>query len=75
MATKKPIRRGLVLGGGGILGAAWMVGALKAVEEIHGFDPRTADYIVSVSPARSCRHCSAPASASSTCWTTSRVNR
>lgn len=48
MATK-PIRRGLVLGGGGILGAAWMVGALKAVEEIHGFDPRTADYIVGTS--------------------------
>lgn len=45
----KPIRRGLVLGGGGILGAAWMVGALKAVEEIHGFDPRTADYIVGTS--------------------------
>ena len=42
-------RRGLVLGGGGILGAAWMVGALKAVEEIHGFDPRTADYIVGTS--------------------------
>ena len=42
-------RRGLVLGGGGILGAAWMVGALKAVEEVHGFDPRTADYIVGTS--------------------------
>ncbi|MFN8214109.1 MAG: patatin-like phospholipase family protein [Candidatus Nanopelagicales bacterium] len=42
-------RRGLVLGGGGILGAAWMVGALKAVEEIHGFDPRTAEYIVGTS--------------------------
>lgn len=47
-ATKSP-RRGLVLGGGGILGAAWMVGALKALEEIHGFDPRTADYIVGTS--------------------------
>lgn len=48
MAKSTP-RRGLVLGGGGILGAAWMVGALKAVEEIHGFDPRTADYIIGTS--------------------------
>lgn len=48
MAAKSP-RRGLVLGGGGILGAAWMVGALKAVEDLHGFDPRTADYIVGTS--------------------------
>ncbi len=49
MTTKSGTRRGLVLGGGGILGAAWMVGALKAVEEIHGFDPRSADYIVGTS--------------------------
>lgn len=42
-------RRGLVLGGGGILGAAWMVGALKAVEELHGFDPRSFDYVVGTS--------------------------
>jgi NTE family protein len=49
MAQKKAPRRGLVLGGGGILGAAWMVGALKALEEIHGFDPRAADYIVGTS--------------------------
>ncbi|HPJ18427.1 MAG TPA: patatin-like phospholipase family protein, partial [Actinomycetota bacterium] len=49
MATKSGKRRGLVLGGGGILGAAWMIGALKALEEIHGFDPRTADYIVGTS--------------------------
>lgn len=49
MAENSQPRRGLVLGGGGILGAAWMVGALKAVEDIHGFDPRTADYIVGTS--------------------------
>jgi len=49
MAQTSAPRRGLVLGGGGILGAAWMVGALKAVEEIHGWDPRTADYIVGTS--------------------------
>ncbi len=49
MVEAKAPRRGLVLGGGGILGAAWMVGALKALEDVHGFDPRTADYIVGTS--------------------------
>jgi NTE family protein len=49
MAQRKAPRRGLVLGGGGILGAAWMVGALKALEEIQGFDPRSVDYIVGTS--------------------------
>ena len=43
------IRRGLVLGGGGTLGAAWMIGALCALHEEHGFDPRTADLIVGTS--------------------------
>ena len=47
--SRRAPKRGLVLGGGGILGAAWMVGALKAVEDVHGFDPRTADYIVGTS--------------------------
>jgi NTE family protein len=49
MASHTGPRRGLVLGGGGILGAAWMVGALKAVEDLHGFDPRSSDYIVGTS--------------------------
>ncbi len=49
MVEAKAPRRGLVLGGGGILGAAWMVGALKALQDVHGFDPRTADYIVGTS--------------------------
>ena len=43
------IRRGLVLGGGGTLGAAWMIGALCALDEEHGFDPRTASLIVGTS--------------------------
>ena len=43
------IRRGLVLGGGGTLGAAWMIGAMCALHEEHGFDPRTADLIVGTS--------------------------
>ncbi|GAA3004224.1 hypothetical protein GCM10020229_15180 [Kitasatospora albolonga] len=33
------VRRGLVLGGGGVLGAAWAVGALRAVEEETGWRP------------------------------------
>src|ERR1700722_6926188 len=43
------LRRGLVLGGGGPLGAAWVIGALCALDEEHGFDPRTADLIVGTS--------------------------
>jgi NTE family protein len=42
-------KRGLVLGGGGVLGAAWMVGALTALEEVHGFDVRDSDVIVGTS--------------------------
>ena len=44
-----PIRRGLVLGGGGVLGAAWMVGALSALRDVHGIDPRDCDVIVGTS--------------------------
>jgi NTE family protein len=40
---------GLVLGGGGVLGAAWTVGALTALEEVHGLDPREAEYLVGTS--------------------------
>lgn len=42
-------RRGLILGGGGFLGAAWMVGALAAIEEQHGWDPRDAAVMVGTS--------------------------
>lgn len=44
-----PTRRGLVLGGGGVLGGAWAVGALQAIEEVHGIDPRDFDVIVGTS--------------------------
>ena len=44
-----PIRRGLVLGGGGTLGAAWMIGALCALEEARGIDVRDAHLIVGTS--------------------------
>lgn len=43
------MRWGLVLGGGGVLGAAWMVGALSAFAEHTGRDPRDADLIVGTS--------------------------
>src|SRR5580704_14584076 len=42
-------RRGLVLGGGGVLGAAWMIGALSALSDARGWDPRQADVIVGTS--------------------------
>jgi NTE family protein len=42
-------RRGLVLGGGGVLGAAWMIGALSALSEALAWDPREAEVIVGTS--------------------------
>jgi NTE family protein len=38
-----------VLGGGGLLGGAWLVGALAALQEVHGLDPRDAEFIVGTS--------------------------
>lgn len=49
MTGPRPLRRGLVLGGGGVLGAAWMIGALTALKEVHGFDPRDSDVIIGTS--------------------------
>jgi NTE family protein len=43
------VRRGLVLGGGGVLGAAWIVGALCALEEVQGIDLRQCEHIVGTS--------------------------
>lgn len=43
------MRWGLVLGGGGVLGGAWTVGALSALQEVHGLDPRDAAVIVGTS--------------------------
>src|SRR3954452_21294926 len=42
-------RRGLVLGAGGVLGAAWTIGALSAIEELLGFDPREAEVVIGTS--------------------------
>jgi NTE family protein len=43
------VKRGLVLGGGGVLGAAWMIGALEALTETYDWDPREADVLVGTS--------------------------
>ncbi|MDQ1747543.1 MAG: hypothetical protein QOD07_1806 [Frankiaceae bacterium] len=43
------LRRGLVLGGGGVLGASWMIGALAALEDTCGWDPREAEVLVGTS--------------------------
>lgn len=40
---------GLVLGAGGVLGGAWLVGALHAIATESGWDPGSADYIVGTS--------------------------
>lgn len=42
-------RRGLVLGAGGVLGAAWTIGALDALTEVEGLAPHEADVIVGTS--------------------------
>ncbi|WP_354640818.1 patatin-like phospholipase family protein [Kitasatospora camelliae] len=42
-------RRGLVLGGGGMLGAAWTVGALCAVQEATGWHPGRAELTLGTS--------------------------
>ncbi len=40
---------GLVLGAGGVLGGAWLVGALHAIVSETGWDPGSAEYIVGTS--------------------------
>ena len=42
-------RVGLVLGAGGVLGGAWLTGALHAICTETGWDPGSADYIVGTS--------------------------
>jgi len=43
------MRRGLVLGAGGVLGAAWTIGALAALQEHYGWDPREAEVLIGTS--------------------------
>lgn len=47
--AQPPVRRGLVLGGGGVLGSAWAIGALQAIRDVRGLDPRDFDVIVGTS--------------------------
>jgi len=47
--SQTPVRRGLVLGGGGVLGASWMIGALAALQDTYGWDPRDAEVLVGTS--------------------------
>jgi NTE family protein len=49
MSGGKAPRVGLVLGAGGVLGGAWLTGALHAIATESGWDPGTADYIVGTS--------------------------
>ncbi len=47
--TSAPVRRGLVLGAGAALGAAWSIGALCALSSVEGYDPLTVDVVVGTS--------------------------
>ncbi|MEA2213769.1 MAG: hypothetical protein QOF83_3717, partial [Solirubrobacteraceae bacterium] len=38
-----------MLGGGGTVGAAWLMGTLDAIAEETGWDPGSADYVVGTS--------------------------
>ena len=66
MTTAAPPRRGIVLGAGGVLGAAWTIGgASSALEEVEGFDAaRRATSSSAPRPGRCWPRCSAPGSAS-----------
>jgi NTE family protein len=43
------MRVGLCLGAGGVVGAAWLIGALEALADETGWDPTSADHIVGTS--------------------------
>ena len=43
------VRRGLVLGAGGVLGFTWMIAALRALEDEEGFDARDLEVCVGTS--------------------------
>ncbi len=42
-------RRGLVLGAGGVLGAAWTTGALSAIAQLTGFEGNTSEVVLGTS--------------------------
>lgn len=45
----RPVRRAFVFGGGGVLGFAWIVGALTALQHELGVEPAPADLLVGTS--------------------------
>jgi NTE family protein len=47
--TRSSPRVGLVLGAGGVMGGAWLTGALHALAEETGWDPASADCVVGTS--------------------------
>src|SRR6476661_5884518 len=49
MPDGERVRVGLVLGAGGVLGGAWLTGALHAIATETGWDPGSADYVVGTS--------------------------
>jgi NTE family protein len=49
MTVREQPRRAVVLGGGGVLGFAWMLGAMSAVEQVTGIDLRSTDIVVGTS--------------------------
>ena len=49
MTRRRTPRRGLVLGAGGVLGSAWMIGALHAYQSLTCDDPRSFDLIIGTS--------------------------
>jgi NTE family protein len=46
---RESMKVGLVLGAGGVLGGAWLVGGIHALAEETGWDPGSADHIVGTS--------------------------
>src|SRR5271166_2511471 len=49
MVDERDPRIGLVLGAGGVLGGAWLTGALHAIARETGWDPGSSRYIVGTS--------------------------
>lgn len=49
LSFRRPIRIGLVLGAGGVVGQAYHAGVLAALENDFGFDPRAVDAVVGTS--------------------------
>ncbi len=49
MGDAQNVRRGLVLGAGGVLGGSWMIAGLRVLHQRLGWDPRDAEVVVGTS--------------------------